>query len=154
MLQRLALRWMRAKQTTLHTAAVEIPRSTRFTMLLLSRIQPYMWRNLIGAFTPVAQPRILFRKGQSITWSIIDAFLTAESTSKNLKRFVSGGGSNGFFLAAPLTHASKKQRHKSYFLTHIVTVALSSSKLTAEGKRHWPWPSGRQQKHWSGKHSL
>jgi len=35
-------------------------------------------------------------------------------------------------------HASKKEHHKPYFLTHMVTVALSSSKLLVEGKSHWP----------------
>jgi len=33
--------------------------------------------------------------------------------------------------------ASKNKRHKSYFLPHVVTVALSSSKILMVGKLHW-----------------
>jgi len=45
-------------------------------------------------------------------------------------------------------HASKNKRHKPYFFTHVVMVALSSSKILTDGKLHWP--SGWQQKHlWS-----
>jgi len=36
-------------------------------------------------------------------------------------------------------HSNKKKRHKPYFLTNMVTVALNFSKLPAEGKPHvWP----------------
>jgi len=35
-------------------------------------------------------------------------------------------------------HASKKKRYKPYFLPHMVTVALNSSKLPTEEKLHLP----------------
>jgi len=34
-------------------------------------------------------------------------------------------------------HVSKNKRHKPYFFTHVVTVALSSSKILTVGKLHW-----------------
>jgi len=35
-------------------------------------------------------------------------------------------------------HASKNKRHKSYFFPHVVTVALSYSKILTVRKLHWP----------------
>jgi len=60
---------------------------------------------------------------------------------------------NSFELVVRQTpHASKNKRHKPYFFTHVVTVALRSSKILTDGKLHWP--SGWQQKHFWSKHPL
>jgi len=43
-----------------------------------------------------------------------------------------------FCVNSQTPHASKNKRHKPYFFTHVVTVALSSSKILTDGKLHWP----------------
>jgi len=57
-----------------------------------------------------------------------------------------------FCVNSQTPHASKKKRHKPYFLPHTVTVARNSSKLPTEEKPHLP--SGWQQKCLSSKHPL
>jgi len=44
-LRALVVTTVRAEQTTLRTAAVQLPRSIRFTSPLLSRTQHYIWRH-------------------------------------------------------------------------------------------------------------
>jgi len=57
-----------------------------------------------------------------------------------------------FYVNSLTPHASKNKRHKPYFLPHVVTGALSSSKILTVGKLHWP--TGWQQKHLWSKHPL
>jgi len=42
-----------------------------------------------------------------------------------------------FCVNSQTPHASKNKRHKPYFFTHVVTVALSSSIILTDRKLHW-----------------
>ena len=83
------------------------------------------------------------------TFDAKGSVMTAKQTPRCARAYVKDQAIDAvqanFCVNSQTPHANKNKRHKPYFFTRVVTVALSSSKILTDGKLHWP--SGSQQKH-------